>query len=432
MLRKNAAENRFHFRRLILGRISLRRLAIDAIFSWRGAAKVAAVTPDHDCSKGGKITMAKRILLLGAGKVGRMIASFLAGCDEYRLRVADRDATTLARLSARTAVEETMVVDVTHGGQLRAAMKDCQAVISALSFNVTPLAAQAAWELGASYFDLTEDRQTTEQVRRIAQQANPGQVFMPQCGLAPGFISILASDLTGWFDRLDTVRMRVGALPQFPTNKLTYNLTWSTDGLINEYCNPCEVIHEGRLLEVLPLEGLEHFSLDGVRYEAFNTSGGLGTLCVSLQGAAREVNYKTIRYPGHHDLMTFLLRDLRLEARRELLKDVLETAIPLTFQDVVITFCTVTGWRNGQFVQKSDARKIYAHTIDGEEWSAIQITTAASLCAVLELFFQGKLPQQGFVSQEQVALNDFLNNRFGRWYQPMHQSPSSVRAEEPS
>ena len=76
--------------------------------------------------------------------------------------------------------------------------------------------------------------------------------------------------------------MRVGALPQFPTNALNYNLTWSTDGLINEYCNPCEAIHEGKLIEVLPLEGIEQFSLDGITYEAFNTSGGLGTLCETL------------------------------------------------------------------------------------------------------------------------------------------------------
>ena len=73
--------------------------------------------------------------------------------------------------------------------------------------------------------------------------------------------------------------MHVGALPEFPTNALNYNLTWSTDGLINEYCNPCQAIHEGRISRCLPLEGLEWFSLDGVRYEAFNTSGGLGTCC---------------------------------------------------------------------------------------------------------------------------------------------------------
>ena len=89
--------------------------------------------------------------------------------------------------------------------------------------------------------------------------------------------------------------MRVGALPQFPANALNYNLTWSTDGLINEYCNLCEAIHDGRRIQVLPLEGLEAFSLDGVRYEAFNTSGGLGTLCESLENRVRESGHPGVR-----------------------------------------------------------------------------------------------------------------------------------------
>ena len=101
--------------------------------------------------------------------------------------------------------------------------------------------------------------------------------------------------------------MRVGALPEFPSNALNYNLTWSTDGLINEYCNPCQAIHDGRLIDALPLDGLESFSLDGVHYEAFNTSGGLGTLCETLLGQVRELNYRTIRYRGHRELMAFLL-----------------------------------------------------------------------------------------------------------------------------
>src|SRR5690606_18947596 len=105
------------------------------------------------------------------------------------------------------------------------------------------------------------------QVRRIAERARPGQIFMPQCGLAPGFVSVVAQAMTRDFDELDSVHMRVGALPQFPTSALKYNLTWSTDGLINEYCNPCEVIHQGQRRDVLPLEGVEQFSLDGIRYE---------------------------------------------------------------------------------------------------------------------------------------------------------------------
>ena len=119
----------------------------------------------------------------------------------------------------------------------------------------------------------------------------------------------------------------VGALPLFPSNALKYNLTWSTAGLINEYCNPCEAIYDGELREVLPLEGYEQFSLDGVTYEAFNTSGGLGTLCETLKGKVDNLSYKTIRYPGHCELVKLLVNDLRLGKRRDVFKDVLEHAV---------------------------------------------------------------------------------------------------------
>jgi saccharopine dehydrogenase-like NADP-dependent oxidoreductase len=356
------------------------------------------------------------ILLLGAGKIGRMIGRFLVDAGDCRVRVGDVDATSLERLKRNLGCE-TVVIDAGDKDSLRDAMTGCAIVISALSYRFNPTVAQAALEAGCSYFDLTEDVQTTHAVQHVAERAREGQIFMPQSGLAPGFVSIVAKHLTEWFDKLDSVRMRVGALPQFPSNALKYNLTWSTDGLINEYCNPCEAIHDGRKLEILPLEGLEHFSLDGVRYEAFNTSGGLGTLCDTLEGRVRELNYKTIRYQGHRELMAFLLSDLRLADRRELIHEILESAIPITFQDVVVIFCTVSGWRNGQLVQNSDARKIYPRRIGGEIWSAIQISTAAGVCAVVDLYRDGRLPATGFVRQEQVSLPEFLENRFGRYFE---------------
>src|SRR5436190_18959362 len=183
------------------------------------------------------------------------------------------------------------------------------------------------------------------------------------------------------FKVLDSVKLRVGALPQFPSNALNYNLTWSTDGVINEYCEPCEAIVNGAQREVAPLEGLEEFSLDGVTYEAFNTSGGLGTLCDTLEGKVRTLDYRTIRYPGHAAIMKALLNDLRLRDRRDLLKDILENALPATLQDVVIVFVTVSGIRDGHLVQETYANKIYAREIDGRVLSAIQITTASAICA---------------------------------------------------
>ncbi len=356
-----------------------------------------------------------RVLLLGAGKIGRMITRLLADTRDYDLIVADADPKALERVGEIADVRVCQI-DASDLQQLTAALKDRESVISALSFRFNPHIAQAALATGTSYFDLTEDVETTRRVRTIAQQAGDRQIFMPQCGLAPGFISIVAQDLATSLARVDRIHMRVGALPQYPTGQLKYNLTWSTDGLINEYCNPCEAIEGGKKMDVLPLEGLKHFSLDGVRYEAFNTSGGLGTMCDTWQNRARQLNYKTVRYLGHRDLARFLVNELRMRERRELLKDILENAIPITFQDVVITFCTVAGWRKGDLVQISDARKIYARKISGSWWSAIQITTAASLCAVLDLHVAGKLPDHGFVRQEDVSLAHFLANRFGQYY----------------
>ena len=111
---------------------------------------------------------------------------------------------------------------------------------------------------------------------------------MPQCGLAPGFISIVANDLARRFDKLDEVRMRVGALTEHPTNRLKYELTWSTEGLVHEYLAKCDAIVDGKACKVQPLEGYETFTLDGIDYEAFNTSGGVGTLGDTLRRPGQE------------------------------------------------------------------------------------------------------------------------------------------------
>jgi saccharopine dehydrogenase-like NADP-dependent oxidoreductase len=329
--------------------------------------------------------------------------------------VADRSPESLRRLGlvAHPRVD-TLVLDANDPLALRAALAGRFAVLSAAPYQLTLRIAEAARDAGVHYLDLTEDVASSRAIRALADGATTA--FIPQCGLAPGFISIVAADLARGFDSLDSVRMRVGALPAYPSNALNYNLTWSTDGVINEYCEPCEAIVDGQRREVQALEEREEFSLDGVLYEAFNTSGGLGTLCETLAGRVRTLNYRTIRYPGHAAIMKALLHDLRLRDRRDVLKDILEQALPTTMQDVVIVFVTVAGLRDGRLQQDTYARKIYSHVLAGQMRSAIQITTASSLCAMLDLLAAGALPQCGFVRQEDVPLAAFLDNRFGHVY----------------
>ena len=364
----------------------------------------------------------KNVVVIGAGKIGAMIAENLAGSGDYAVTIVDRSSAQLERLETTRPVTK-LAVDIEDAAGLRRATAGQFAVLSAAPFHATRAIAEAAKAGGAHYLDLTEDVASTRAVKQLASGARTA--FIPQCGLAPGFITIVAADLASRFDELHDVRMRVGALPKFPSNALNYNLTWSTDGVINEYCQPCEAIVNGERRETQPLEELEEFSLDGDRYEAFNTSGGLGTLCETLAGKVRNLNYRTIRYPGHAALMKVLLNDLRLRDRRELLKEILENAIPVTLQDVVIVFVTVTGLRGGQLYQETYANKIYAAPVGGRVRSAIQITTAAGICTVLDMLATGELPQAGLVRQEDVALSKFLANRFGRVY-------SVARAEDPT
>lgn len=357
--------------------------------------------------------MTKTIAVIGAGKIGDMIVDMLATGGDYGVTVIDASAEQLQALETSTPVER-LRIDIRDEAALVRALSGKFAVLCATPFHLTAAIAHAAKAAGVHYLDLTEDVASTRIVKALAQDASTA--FIPQCGLAPGFISIAAYDLAARFDDLQDVRMGVGALPQFPSNALSYNMTWSTDGLINEYCERCEAIVGGELRRTQPLEDCEPFALDGVTYEAFNTSGGLGTLCETLAGRVTNLSYRTIRYPGHAAIMKTLLHDLRLAERRDILKDILETALPATLQDVVIVYVSVSGRRGGRLMQETYAHKIYSREIGGRLRSAIQITTAAGICAVLDLLAQGRLPQAGFVRQENVRLEDFLANRFGRYY----------------
>jgi saccharopine dehydrogenase-like NADP-dependent oxidoreductase len=355
-------------------------------------------------------TMKKDVVIVGAGKIGRTIADLLSMSGDYVVTVVDRSEAQLASLAGENAVSVRQI-DVGDQDALSTLLRGRFAVLSAGPYDLTIRIAEAAARSAVHYLDLTEDVASTHAVRKLAASAD--RAFIPQCGLAPGFVSIVAADLARRLDRLDCLGLRVGALPQYPSNALNYNLTWSTEGVINEYCEPCEAIVNGVRTLVPPMEGREEFSLDGVTYEAFNTSGGLGSLCESLEGKVRTLNYRTIRYPGHAAIMKTLLNDLRLSERRDVLKDILEKALPSTSQDVVIVFVTATGTRDGRFVQETYANKIYSRMIGGKVRSAIQTTTASGICAVLDLLAEGSLPRKGFLRQEEIALETFLANRFG-------------------
>ena len=359
-----------------------------------------------------------RVLVLGAGKIGALISGLLAESGNYAVALADvRGATARAVVKAHgLAGLAAYEFDAADGARLAAHLRQhpADAVVSSLPYYCNPAVAQAARDAGLHYFDLTEDVEVTRKVRTIAEGASTA--FVPQCGLAPGFVSIAANELITHFDSLRSVKLRVGALPQHPNNVLKYSLTWSTEGLINEYGNPCLAISEGRLVESAPLEGLEGIEIDGTSYEAFNTSGGLGSLGETYGDRCEQMNYKTMRYPGHCEQMRLLMNDLKLNQDRETLKRILENAVPQTLQDVVVIYVAVAGRQEGELREENYVNKVYPQEIAGRLWSAIQVTTAAGLTAVLDLVMSRPGRYRGFVRQEEFRLPEILANRFGRWY----------------
>lgn len=358
------------------------------------------------------------VVVAGAGKIGSLIACLLSDSGDYHIHLMDIQfsGSDSQRLTSIMPDIQLVQLDVREEHLLEKYFIDHQieAVISGLPFFVNLHLAHAAKAANIHYFDLTEDIKITQEVKAIAKGSS--RAFVPQCGLAPGFVSIAARSLIQAFDTCQQVKLRVGALPQHASQGLHYSLTWSTDGLINEYGNLCHGIEQGKAAVYPPLEGLETIELDGCLYEAFHTSGGLGSLATSCLGAVESLDYKTIRYPGHRDKIFFLMHDLKLNEDRATLKKILERAIPRTYQDLVIIYVSAVGLKQGEYLEKNYVKKIYPMMLRGVEWSAIQVSTAAGVCAVVDLLMENEGQYQGFVMAEQFSLKDILMNRFGQYF----------------
>lgn len=360
--------------------------------------------------------MKHSILILGAGKIGKLVAGLLADSGSYQVISGDLVKPDF-RLQTKTPITQVQI-DINQNNDVAELVKkyDIATVVSCLPYHCSPKVAEYAAQFNLNFFDLTEDVEVTKRVMALAK--NTHAIFAPQCGLAPGFISIVAQSVMSQFDEVRRVRMRVGALPLNVSNPLQYCLTWSTDGLINEYDNPCPVIQQGQKMMVPALDGLEEIKIDGLTYEAFHTSGGVGSLIDSYADKVGYMDYKTMRYPGHCEKMRFLMQGLKLNEDRDTLKRVLENAIPLTKRDVVMVYVSVQGIRNGKLMEENYAEKFYPAERFGERWAAIQMTTASSLCASIDLCVHEQKFQGPILKQEQIDLTqDFLPNRFGQYYQ---------------
>ena len=348
--------------------------------------------------------MLTRVAVLGLGKVGLLAANLLgeAGFEVIGLDV--RAPQTQTPVSVQ-------VIDVADAAQLGTHLGDVDAVLSCLPYHLNRAVAELAHRLGVHYFDLTEDTATTQAILDMSQTARG--VMAPQCGLAPGFVCVVAASQAAQFQSCRSIRMRVGALPQHPTGLLGYAFNWSPEGVVNEYLNDCEVIEEGVRKWVSSMEWRENIYVHGTQLEAFTTSGGLGTMCQTYHGRVENLDYKTMRYPGHMDLMNFFFHELLMRQRRELAGEILTNAKPAVTDDVVYMHVASEGVIDGHLRRLEFVRAYYPRAIGGLQSTAIAWTTASSVVAVIELVRDGVLPPTGFLRQEDVPLDAFMATKSG-------------------
>jgi saccharopine dehydrogenase-like NADP-dependent oxidoreductase len=340
--------------------------------------------------------------IIGAGNIGETI---------YKLLKLKFDDVSIADARPNPALPNCQILDAKNSDELHSFIQNKSIIINAGPYFLNKIIALECAKSKVPYFDLSEDVSATKYAKTLAKESD--SFFMPQCGLAPGAINIIAANLANEFDSVRDMQLRVGALPLYPNNRMKYYLSWSTDGLINEYLNEAQAIVDGKLITIPPLAGLEHLILDGIEYEAFSTSGGIGTMTSTWLGKVKNLSYKTMRYPGHRDLMKFLFDDLNLRNNRKVLTEIFNQEVPQTTQDVIVIYVNIVGYLNGKLVQKGYTKKIYGN----DEFSAIQLSTASGVCSVINLFLNGNLPQTGFVCQEDVSLDNFVSNSYGSIYQ---------------
>jgi lysine 6-dehydrogenase len=308
-----------------------------------------------------------RVAIFGAGMMARAVAHDLVRQpDVSEIRVADLDPARLAAFRRFIGGRKLRLVeaDAAELGEAEEFICGCDVAVSCVPYMFNFELAEAAIACGTHFCDLGgNNRVVGEELALDARARRAGVTVVPDCGLAPGLVSVIAADALERLDGCDSIRLRVGGLPRRPKPPLGYAIVFSANGLINEYVEPCAVLRGGRVRMVPALAEVETLDFPPLgRLEAFNTSGGVSTLTRTLRGRVRDLDYKTIRYPGHCEKFR-LLFDLglgsdkpvpvgdRQVSPRALLIRQLESVLGFEKDDLVLLRADAAGTRRGRPVR---------------------------------------------------------------------------------
>lgn len=357
--------------------------------------------------------MSQTVAIIGAGRVG--VASALLLFEHTDCDIAIIDVSEDALKSASVAVPSASTHLAGNVDLLEATLRSLNpaVVICSTPFHVNIKVAGICAKLNCHYIDFTEDVSVTKAVTDMHPNRS---TFVLQTGLAPGLVNSVGLHLIDSI-KADgalphTLKMRVGALPAVGRFPEAYSLTWSSSGLINEYYQPVERIKGWKVIADEPLDDHEELLALNTRYEAFNTSGGMGAPKMYMDRNLMEVDYKTIRHPGHLDfLQKKLVAPLSGLEGLDRIKEgmrIVDGLFTYTRQDTVIMVVSACGTMpNGHVVEKS-----YARRWDSGELTALELTTAGTGVAVVELLLDDKLPK-GIVFGGEVPYLSMLSTNCG-------------------
>ncbi len=365
-----------------------------------------------------------KYLVLGSGMMGYAIAYDLARSEGTTLvTLADIDegrATSAAGRIPHGAVRAVRI-DVTDHAAVVSLMKEHDGVAGAVSYRFNEQLSRAAIQAGCDWVDLGgNDDVVAQQLRLHDEAARAGVTIVPNCGLAPGLVNILTMGSIGEFDSVRSVRLRVGGLPQHPRPPYNYQITFSVEGLLNEYSGTAEVLRGGQRVTVSALSELEELDFPSPfgRMEAFITTGGASLLPRLLDGKVQDLDYKTVRYPGHCERFRTLLEvgfgsDDLLQAgsnvftEKEVFLELLGRKIPTSGRDVVLLRVVIDGVRSGQSVTLS--YNLIDYYDESANITGMMRTTSYPTSVILKMLAQEVIVVKGVLAPEQcVPLGPFL------------------------
>jgi lysine 6-dehydrogenase len=355
-----------------------------------------------------------KIAVVGAGLMGRAAVYDLARNETVSgIGLFDIDHKLAKEIAVRYGGRKTSAGRL-DAGETKTAEKvftGYDAVISAVTYRYNPGLAKAAIRAGAHFVDMGGNNDAVAaEFKFHAAAGKANVVVIPDCGLAPGMVSVIAAGDLARFDKPESLHIRVGGLPQKPRPPLDYQMVFSAEGLINEFYEPVVAIRNGRKVTLKPMTEVESLNFRAIgELEAFTTSGGTSTLPKTYGRILKNLDYKTIRYPGFCEKFRLLL-DLGLGewekvvadgasvSPRSLLKAVLDKNLSFGEPDLVLVRLTTSGKVKGK------RRTLASEIVDYEDrktgLTAMMRCTAFPVAIIATMAADGRIKARGVVPQE--------------------------------